>query len=142
MFQGQEPPLFLQLFNGLMVIYGFESGIYLVYGSSMGSEARMEEQPAPVVYRAHAVYVVFSDRKIRILEGHESKESSRSAAIRLAKHVRANYTAFAQFANEPVIETCDLIETAQCRVIEADHWVQVCLPPSLLGSKVADPFSL
>ncbi|EJW77063.1 villin headpiece domain-containing protein [Wuchereria bancrofti] len=94
--QGQEPPLFLRLFQGSLVICSCGSGIFLVYGSSIASEARMEEQTLPIVYRAHAVYIALNDRKITILEG----------------------------AGKPVIDHCQLTGTEDYAVIEADHWIK------------------
>ncbi|VIO96596.1 Uncharacterized protein BM_BM2146 [Brugia malayi] len=99
--QGQEPPLFLRLFQGsLVAICGCGSGIFLVYGSSIVSEARMEEQTLPIVYRAHAVYIALNDRKITILEG----------------------------VGKAVIDRCQLTGTEDYAVIEADHWIK---PPRL-----------
>uniref|UniRef100_A0A0R3QTH7 HP domain-containing protein n=1 Tax=Brugia timori TaxID=42155 RepID=A0A0R3QTH7_9BILA len=98
---GQEPPLFLRLFQGsLVAICGCGSGIFLVYGSSIVSEARMEEQTLPIVYRAHAVYIALNDRKITILEG----------------------------VGKAVIDRCQLTGTEDYAVIEADHWIK---PPRL-----------
>nr|CTP81712.1 BMA-VILN-1 [Brugia malayi] len=94
---GQEPPLFLRLFQGsLVAICGCGSGIFLVYGSSIVSEARMEEQTLPIVYRAHAVYIALNDRKITILEG----------------------------VGKAVIDRCQLTGTEDYAVIEADHWIK------------------
>uniref|UniRef100_A0A1I7VVA6 HP domain-containing protein n=1 Tax=Loa loa TaxID=7209 RepID=A0A1I7VVA6_LOALO len=94
--QGQEPPLFLRLFQGSLVICGCGSGIFLVYGSSISSEARMEEQILPIVYRAHAVYIALNDGKITILEG----------------------------VGKPIIDHCYLTGTENYLIIEADHWIK------------------
>lgn len=124
-FQGQEPPLFLQLFQGSLVICGCRSGIFLIYGSSIPSESRMEEQTLPVVYRAHAVYIALNDRKVTILEGVGSNECSKIAAMNFAKKIKTHYGAFEQFISEPVIDHCYLTGTEDCPVIEADHWIKV-----------------
>ncbi|EFO17951.2 hypothetical protein LOAG_10546 [Loa loa] len=126
--QGQEPPLFLRLFQGSLVICGCGSGIFLVYGSSISSEARMEEQILPIVYRAHAVYIALNDGKITILEGVGSNESSKIAAMNFAKKVKMHYSAFEQFISEPIIDHCYLTGTENYLIIEADHWIK---PPRL-----------
>ncbi|VDK62998.1 unnamed protein product [Onchocerca ochengi] len=126
--QGQEPPLFLRLFEGSLIISGCGSGIFLVYGSSIPSEARMEEQTSPIIYRAHAVYIALNDRKITIMEGLGSSENSKMAAKNFAQKIKTHYTAFEQFISEPVIDHCYLNGTNDCPVIEADHWIK---PPRL-----------
>ncbi|CAG9539227.1 unnamed protein product [Cercopithifilaria johnstoni] len=126
--QGQESPLFLQLFQGSLIICGCGSGVFLVYGSSIASEARMEEQTLPVIYRAHAVYIVLNDRKITILEGIESNESSKMAAMNFAKKIKTHYSVFEQFISEPIIDHCYLTRTEDYPIIEADHWIK---PPRL-----------
>uniref|UniRef100_A0A915Q252 HP domain-containing protein n=1 Tax=Setaria digitata TaxID=48799 RepID=A0A915Q252_9BILA len=127
-FQGQEPPLFLQLFQGSLIIRGYGSGIFLVYGSSVASEARMEEQPTHVIYRHHAVYITLNNGKITVLEGRGSNESSKIAAVHFAEKIKTNYTSFEQFIAEPCIEHHCLTSTENCPVIEADRWIK---PPRL-----------
>ncbi|KAL3997961.1 Villin headpiece domain family protein [Acanthocheilonema viteae] len=126
--QGQESPLFLQLFQGSLIICGCGSGIFLVYGSSIASEARMEEQSLPIIYRAHAVYIALSNSRITILEGVESNESSKMAATNFAKKIKIHYSAFEQFITEPVIDHCCLTGADDYPVIRADHWIK---PPRL-----------
>uniref|UniRef100_A0A0R3RS89 HP domain-containing protein n=1 Tax=Elaeophora elaphi TaxID=1147741 RepID=A0A0R3RS89_9BILA len=126
--QGQEPPLFLQLFQGSLIISGCGSGIFLVYGSSIVSEARMEEQTLPIIYRAHAVYIALNDGKITILEGMESNESSKIAAANFAEKIKIHYSAFEQFISEPIIDHCYLTGTEDRPVIKADNWIK---PPRL-----------
>ncbi|VDK71381.1 unnamed protein product [Litomosoides sigmodontis] len=126
--QGQESPLFLQLFQGSLVICGCGSGIFLVYGSSIASEARMEEQTLPIIYRSHAVYIALNYGKITIMEGVESNESSKMAAMNFAEKIKTHYNSFEQFTSEPIIDHCCLTGTKDCPVIEADQWIK---PPRL-----------
>lgn len=122
----------MRLFEGSLIISGYGSGIFLVYGSSIPSEARMEEQTSPIIYRAHAVYIALNDRKITIMEGLGSSENSKMAAKNFAQKIKTHYTAFEQFISEPVIDHCYLNGTNDCPVIEADHWIKVCHTSLLL----------
>lgn len=115
----------MQLFQGSLIICGCESGIFLVYGSSIANEARMEEQSLPIIYRSHAVYISLNNRKITVLEGIESNESSKVAAMNFAKKIKTHYNAFKQFIAEPVINHRYLTGTKDYPVIEADHWIKV-----------------
>lgn len=54
----------------------------------------MEEQTLPIVYRAHAVYIALNDRKITILEGVGSNETSKIAAMNFARKIKMNYGVF------------------------------------------------
>lgn len=117
--------MFLQLFQGSLIICGCGSGIFLVYGSSIASEARMEEQSLPIIYRSHAVYIALNDGTITIMEGVGSNESSKMAAMNFAKKIKMHYNSFEQFTSEPIIDHCYLTGTKDCPVIEADHWIKV-----------------
>ncbi|VDM98642.1 unnamed protein product [Thelazia callipaeda] len=127
--QHYEPPLFLRLFKGVMVIRGEGSGIFLVYSSSSHpEESFIEELSSPVIYRSHAVYIILTDDRITILKGLNSYANLKSAAQRFAENIKLHFKLFLQFTSEPTIIHCDLSKDGNYSVIEADNWEK---PPRL-----------
>lgn len=125
-FQGQEPPVFLQLFDGKMTVTGTNSGVYLIYCSSIASEARMEELNAPVIYRSHAAYLSTDyENMVEVLNGSECNETLKNAAEQLCEHFRMNHPEFKDLDEKPIIKKRLLDDLPSEQVIRSDGWNQV-----------------
>uniref|UniRef100_F1KTD5 Supervillin n=1 Tax=Ascaris suum TaxID=6253 RepID=F1KTD5_ASCSU len=123
--QNQEPPLFLQFFNGSMIVTGTGTNVFVVLGSSLPSEYRMVELSEPIVFRSHGVYVIVRDT-VTVWYGARSKEIWRNAGLHLAKHILDVRDAYFENLNESdeVIEVSEEDGAFNIPVISADNWEQ------------------
>ncbi|MFH4974672.1 hypothetical protein AB6A40_001381 [Gnathostoma spinigerum] len=121
--QGQEHPIFLQLFQGEMIVAGTLSNIFLVFGSSILSEYRTEELSAPVIFRSQGVYLLVNDR-ITLWYGRLTKTQTRQAAKTLANKLRTirhpHFTSVS--SSTEVIEMYDPEVPPRMTVLHNDEW--------------------
>lgn len=126
LFQGQEPFIFLQLFDGNMVVAGEDSGIFYMHGSSISSECYLVELQDEVILRSHAIYIIVNS-EVTIWYGGDSDKELKKAALKFAnKIVNGGHPYFKLLKNSAKIEEiveCD--EKVDLPVIKADNWTNV-----------------